>query len=31
MGAYLGIVDWKAGRIMSQVDYTEPPVKLVKK
>lgn len=30
-GAYLGIIDWKAGRIIDQVDYTEPPITLVKK
>lgn len=31
IGPYLGIVDWNAGRILSQVDYAEPPITLVKK
>lgn len=31
VGPFLGIVDWKAGRIISQVDYAEPPITLVKK
>ena len=31
VGPFLGIVDWTAGRIISQVDYAEPPITLVKK